>query len=181
MSEPPIQILQPTGRDEKDAGGKQGAAHAMKQRINIVKKQDVDDTAIFYNQNKVSVEHLSPREADNVTRKNFWFLLSQTWWIAFLIHLDKSTLSSASTMGIFEDVEMSKSQYNDLFVLFYTGYLVALWPGAALAQRVGHKYFIVGSLALWALLLAMHPLVKNGKQMMGLRFILGMVSPLPPS
>ncbi|KAF4458072.1 Major facilitator superfamily domain general substrate transporter [Fusarium albosuccineum] len=148
----------------------------------IVAESDVDDTTVFYNLNKDKVEPATPEVDKRVIRKNFWFLLSQTWWIAFLIHLDKSTLSQASTMGIFDDVDMSKKQYNDLFVVFYTGYLVALWPGAWLSQRTGQKQFIVGSLFLWALLLGMHPLVKTGKQMIALRFILGMTeSQIVPS
>lgn len=139
-------------------------------------KQDVDDTALFYIEHKDTVEPLDQAGIKRLDRKNFWFLLSQTWWVAFLIHLDKSTLSQASTMGSFEDVSMTKNEYNDLFVLFYTGYLIALWPGAAIAQKVGHKYFISVSLFLWALLLGMHPLVKTGKQLMALRFLLGMES-----
>lgn len=79
-------------------------------------------------------------------------------------------------MGTFKDVHMSKNEYNDLFVLFYAGYLVALWPGAWISQRVGHKHFTTGSLFLWALLLGVHPAVKTGKQMMAVRFLLGMVS-----
>lgn len=151
------------------------SSSGLRQRVHLVTKQDIDDTTLFYNRHKDDVEPIKPDEERRLNRKNFWFLLMQTWWVAFLIHLDKSTLSQASTMGIFRDVKMSKSEYNDLFVLFYAGYLIALWPGAALAQRVGHKQFITGSLLLWALLLGMHPLVKTGKQMMGLRFILGMV------
>lgn len=146
-----------------------------KRRENVVDKGEVDDTTVFYNINKDKVGPLTPDVEKKLVRKNFWFLLGQTWWIAFLIHLDKSTLSQASTMGIFEDVDMTKKQYNDLFVVFYTGYLIALWPGAWISQRVGQKQFIVGSLLLWAILLGMHPLVKTGSQMIALRFILGMV------
>ncbi|KAI8718234.1 hypothetical protein NCS52_00601600 [Fusarium sp. LHS14.1] len=149
---------------------------------NVVDNKDVDDTTVFYNLNKDKVEPITPEGEKKLIRKNFWFLLTQTWWIAFLIHLDKSTLSQASTMGIFDDVDMSKKQYNNLFVLFYTGYLIALWPGAWLSQKTGQKQFIVGSLVLWAFLLGMHPLVKTGKQMMALRFILGMTeSQIVPS
>ncbi|KAJ6446971.1 allantoate permease [Purpureocillium lavendulum] len=144
-------------------------------RIKIVSKRDIDDTTLFYNTYKDSVKPIDEEDIKRLNRKNFWFLLCQTWWIAFLIHLDKSTLSQASTMGIFKDVQMSKNEYNDLFVVFYTGYLVALWPGALIAQRIGHKYFITISLLLWALLLGMHPLAKTGKQMIGLRFLLGML------
>jgi MFS family permease len=78
-------------------------------------------------------------------------------------------------MGIFKDVQMTKNEYNQLFMLFYAGYLIALWPGAWISQRVGHKCFITGSLFLWALLLGVHPAVKTGKQMMAVRFLLGMV------
>ncbi|WYZ39936.1 hypothetical protein EsH8_IV_000277 [Colletotrichum jinshuiense] len=153
-----------------------------KRRENVVNKGEVDDTTVFYNINKDKVGPLTPDVEKKLVRKNFWFLLGQTWWIAFLIHLDKSTLSQASTMGIFEDVDMTKKQYNDLFVVFYTGYLIALWPGAWISQRVGQKQFIVGSLLLWAILLGMHPLVKTGSQMIALRFILGMTeSQIVPS
>ncbi|KZL86838.1 allantoate permease of the major facilitator superfamily [Colletotrichum incanum] len=147
-----------------------------------ITKGEVDDTSIFYNLNKNKVGPLTPDVEKRLVHKNFWFLLGQTWWIAFLIHLDKSTLSQASTMGIFKDVEMTKKQYNDLFVVFYTGYLIALWPGAWLSQRTGQKQFIVGSLLLWALLLGMHPLAKTGGQLIALRFILGMTeSQIVPS
>jgi uncharacterized membrane protein YhaH (DUF805 family) len=153
----------------------------LRRRVHLVSWKDIDDTTLFYIKHKDGVEHIKPDDERRLNRKNFWFLLSQTWWVAFLIHLDKSTLAQASTMGIFDDVKMTKNEFNNLFVLFYTGYLIALWPGAALAQRVGHKQFITGSLLLWALLLGMHPLVKTGKQMMGLRFILGMVRTWPIS
>lgn len=79
----------------------------------------------------------------------------------------------------YKRVRMSKNEYNQLFMLFYVGYLVALWPGAWLSQRVRHNHFITGSLFLWALLLGIHPVVKTGKQMMAVRFLLGMVSLTP--
>jgi hypothetical protein len=153
-----------------------GISNDPPQNPHIVDERDTDDTTIFYNTNKDKVRPLTPEAEGKLVRKNFWCLLSQTWWISFLIHLDKSTLSQASTMGIFKDVQMSKNEYNELFVLFYAGYLVALWPGAWISQRVGHKHFITGSLFLWALLLGVHPAVKTGKQMMAVRFLLGMVS-----
>lgn len=146
--------------------------------LNVVTRRDVDDATLFYTAHKDTVKPLDEAGQKRLTRKNFWFLLSQTWWIAFLIHLDKSTLSQASTMGIFDDIAWGKNpkdQFNHLFVIFYAGYLVALWPGAALAQRIGHKLFINISLLLWAFLLGMHPLAKTGQHLMVLRFFLGMV------
>lgn len=150
------------------------------QQKQVVDQRETDDTSYFYNKNKDNVQPLTPELEGKLVRKNFWYLLAQTWWISFLIHLDKSTLSSASTMGIFDDVDMTKNEYNQLFMLFYAGYLIALWPGAYISQRVGHKYFITGSLFLWALLLGVHPAVKTGKQMMAVRFLLGMVNSLAP-
>ncbi|KAJ5172882.1 hypothetical protein N7492_005475 [Penicillium capsulatum] len=140
----------------------------------VIDEKDADDTTVFYNKHKDSVRPMTPELEAKVVRKNVLCLLAQTWWIAFLIHLDKSTLSSASTMGIFKDVQMSKNEYNRLFILFYAGYLVALWPGAWISQRVGHKHFITGSLFLWALLLGCHCAVTTGRQMMAIRFLLGM-------
>lgn len=156
--------------DEKRSGSRQTESH------HAVTTQDIDDTTVFYNLNKDNVSPLTPEVEARIVRKNFWFLLAQTWWIAFAIHLDKSTLSQASTMGIFKDVSMTKSEYNDLFVVFYTGYLIALWPGAWLSQKIGQKHLITGSLFLWALLLGMHPLAQTGKQLIALRFLLGIVS-----
>ncbi|OCF56877.1 hypothetical protein L486_05732 [Kwoniella mangroviensis CBS 10435] len=150
--------------------------------IQVVHENVADDTSAFYNKYKDTVGELTPEEEKRLTKKNFWRLMVQTWWIAFLIHLDKSTLSSASTMGIFDDIDMTKNQYNDLFVVFYAGYLIALWPGSYLSQRIGHKYFITGSLALWALILGVHPAAKTGQQLMALRFLLGMTeSQIVPS
>lgn len=171
----PVEILSPVDESSDGYNGKDDAKGDGFRRLNLVTKRDIDDTTLWYNQHKDGVKPITTEAEKKLNRKNFWFLLCQTWWIAFLIHLDKSTLSQASVMGLFKDVEDLKTQYNHLFVLFYTGYLIALWPGAAISQRVGHKQFITGSLLLWALLLGMHPLVKNAKQMMALRFLLGMV------
>ncbi|OJJ08747.1 hypothetical protein ASPVEDRAFT_47920 [Aspergillus versicolor CBS 583.65] len=140
----------------------------------VVSQGEVDDTTYFYNVNKGNVRPLTPEIEGKIIRRNFWFLLGQTWWISFLIHLDKSSLSSASTMGIFRDVDMTKNEYNILFTLFYVGYLIALWPGAWLSQRVGHKQFITASLFLWAVLIGVHPAVRTGRQLMAVRFLLGM-------
>lgn len=179
-SKPPILSI----GDEKRVPGviksdSSGEAHHL--RSHHLSRADVDDTTLFYNRNKDNVRAITPEDEAKLMRKNFWCLLSQTWWIAFLIHLDKSTLGQASIMGIFRDVDMSKDQFNTLFVVFYAGYLIALWPGAVLAQRIGHKHFITLSLLLWALLLGMHPVVKTGGQLTAVRFLLGMVSRIPPS
>ncbi|WVO25119.1 uncharacterized protein IAS62_006505 [Cryptococcus decagattii] len=126
----------------------------------LVTEADTDNTAKFYNEHKEAARPLTPEIAYALTRRNFWYLLCQTWWISFLIHLDESTLSQASTMGIFDDVNMTKKQYNDLFVLYYTGYL----------------HFITGSLFIWALLVGVHPAVKTGQQLMAVRFLLGLTA-----
>ncbi|KAF9878348.1 hypothetical protein CkaCkLH20_04386 [Colletotrichum karsti] len=171
-----------TGKDADSSAVKTDGPDEPTRQGHAISQAEVDDTTLFYNLNKDKVQDFTPEMEGKLVRKNFWFLLGQTWWIAFLIHLDKSTLSQASTMGIFKDVDMTKKQYNDLFVVFYTGYLIALWPGAWLSQRTGQKQFICGSLLLWALLLGMHPLAKTGSQMIGLRFILGMTeSQIVPS
>ncbi len=141
-----------------------------------VQEKEVDDTTVFYNLNKHKVGPLTSDTERRINRKNFWCLLLQTWWIAFLIHLDEGTLGQAATMGIFDDVSMNKSQFNNLFVVYYAGYLIALWPGAWISQRVGQRWFILGSLFAWAFLLGMHPLAKTGKQLMAIRFFLGLVS-----
>ncbi|TQV93049.1 allantoate permease [Cordyceps javanica] len=193
MPKGPSEVLEPVEDSGSDAGSPKNTTgnevNAVTEKdskdgraLHFVTRRDIDDTTLWYNEHKPSARALTPHEAKKVTRKNFWFLLMQTWWVAFLIHLDKSTLSQASTMGILQDVNIKKDQFNHLFVIFFAGYLIALWPGAALAQRVGQKQFIVGSLAIWALLLGMHPLAKNYPQMIALRFLLGMAeSQIVPS
>lgn len=146
----------------------------------VISQEETDNTTYFYNTNKDNVRPLTPEIEGKLMRRNFWFLLGQTWWISFLIHLDRSSLSSASTMGIFKDINMTKNEYNLIFTLFYVGYLIALWPGAWISQRVGHKQFITASLFLWAVLIGVHPAVQTGKQLMAVRFLLGMVSTVSP-
>lgn len=146
---------------------------------NVFTKRDIDDTTLFYNTHKASVKPIDEATASRINRKNFWCLLGQTWWVSFLIHLDEGTLGQASIMGLFDDVQMTKNESNNMYVLYYAGYLVALWPGAVIAQRVGQKNFITASVLLWAFLLGMHPLVKTGKQLLALRFLLGLVCSVP--
>lgn len=141
-----------------------------------ITQREVDDTTVFYNTHKDKAGPLTPEIERRLVRKNFWFLLAQTWWIAFLIHLDKGTISSASTMGIFDDVDMTKAEFNNLFMIFYVGYLISLWPGAWISQRIGQKHTITGSIFLWAVFVGMHPLAKTGGQLTALRFLLGLVS-----
>ena len=105
-------------RSEKDQSDK---GSSLREETHVVASSDTDDTTVFYNTHKDAVGPLTPEDRKKITRKNFWYLLSQTWWIAFLIHLDKSTLSQASTMGIFRDVKMTKNEYNNLFLVFYAG------------------------------------------------------------
>ncbi|KAL4905613.1 major facilitator superfamily domain-containing protein [Aspergillus multicolor] len=77
---------------------------------------------------------------------------------------------------------MSKNEYYNLFLVFHAGYLIALWPGAWISQRIGHKRFVTSSLFLWALLIGVHLAVKTGRQMMAVRFLLGMTeSQIVPS
>lgn len=175
----PVGVVMPADDSGDGAGEMKGTAQddsKPERRLNFVTKSDIDDTTLWFNQHKDSVPELTPQEAKKTMRKNFWFLLLQTWWIAFLIHLDKSTLSSASTMGMLTDTHTEKNQFNHLFTIFYAGYLIALWPGAALSQRIGHKWFIIGSLLLWSLLLGLHPLATRYSHLIALRFFLGMVS-----
>ncbi|EKV09386.1 hypothetical protein PDIG_30300 [Penicillium digitatum PHI26] len=53
----------------------------------VIDVRDTDDTTCFYNTNKDKVRPLTPEAEGRLVRKNFWCLLSQTWWISFLIHL----------------------------------------------------------------------------------------------
>ncbi|KAM4063769.1 major facilitator superfamily protein [Hirsutella rhossiliensis] len=131
----------------------------------LVTARDLDDTSLFYNRHRSSVAPLSAAGRARLDWRNLWFLLAQT-----------------CTMGLLRDVAMGQDQFNGLFVVFYVGYLCALWPGAAVAQRVGHKPFITGSLLLWALLLGLHPLARTSGHMVALRFLLGMTeSQIVPS
>lgn len=54
------------------------------------------------------MEQLTGEEEAKPVRRNFRCLLPQTWWIMFLIHLDKSTLAQASIMGILKTVDMNE-------------------------------------------------------------------------
>lgn len=173
-------IVQDTSKSTNfDVGGKErssGHGSPPERGPIVVSQEETDNTTCFYNTNKDNVQPLTPEIEGKLIRRNFWFLLGQTWWISFLIHLDRSSLSSASTMGIFKDINMTKNEYNQIFTLFYVGYLIALWPGAWISQRVGHKQFVTVSLFLWAVLIGVHPAIRTGKQLMAVRFLLGMVS-----
>ncbi|KAI8149504.1 major facilitator superfamily domain-containing protein [Fennellomyces sp. T-0311] len=89
------------------------------------------------------------------------------------LFVDKSTLSYAAVMGIYEDTGITGSQFSWLGSIFYVGYLAFQIPNNYLMQRLPLSKYLGAILVVWGIGLACTALGKNFAQLAGLRFLLG--------
>src|SRR6478735_4299751 len=101
--------------------------------------------------------------------------LSQLMLITFYRHqfLDKSILSTAGALTLFEDTHIDRTQFSWLGSIFYLGFLVMQPINNYLLQRLPTSKYVGTVLVLWGASLACTALAKNFSQLAGLRFLLG--------
>jgi MFS transporter, ACS family, allantoate permease len=78
-----------------------------------------------------------------------------------LFTLDKSTLSYSSIMGIQKDAHLTSNQYSWLGSIFSLGYLFANIPCALIIQKVPLSKWLVVTMSIWGVLLALMAVAKN--------------------
>ncbi|KAF1347165.1 MFS transporter [Delphinella strobiligena] len=89
--------------------------------------------------------------------------------------VDKSTLSYASILGLFEETGIGNTDYNNLNTVFYVGYTVAQWPGNYLLQRLPFGEFVAATIFTWSVIIFLHCAAFNYGRLIALRFFLGAV------
>jgi ACS family allantoate permease-like MFS transporter len=92
-----------------------------------------------------------------------------------LFTLDKSTLSYSSIMGIKQDDHLTSNEYSWLGSIFSLGYLFANFPCALIIQKVPLSKWVVITMSIWGIMLALMAVCKNWGGLFAVRLLLGSV------
>ncbi|KAJ5888728.1 permease of the major facilitator superfamily [Penicillium taxi] len=133
-----------------------------------------DATLRFVEEN----EHCAPltlEEEKKVQRKLYLHVVFLVFVINLVLFIDKSTLSYASILGLYEGTHIDDTKYNNLNTIFYVGYTVSQWPGNYLLQRLPFGKFIATTILTWSILIFLHCAASSYGGLIVLRFFLGAV------
>ncbi|KAI7859822.1 major facilitator superfamily domain-containing protein [Circinella umbellata] len=114
----------------------------------------------------------SQEEAKLVRKINF-ALMPLLCSCLFIQFIDKSTLSYASVMGLYEDTGISQNQFSWLGSIFYVGYLAFQVPNNFLLQKFPLSHYLGSILIIWGACLGCTALANDFSSLAGLRFLLG--------
>lgn len=90
-----------------------------------------------------------------------------------LFTFDKATLSYSSVMGIVRDVGLSSDQYAWLGSIFSLGYLFSNIPCAFIIQKVPLSKWVVFTMSIWGMLLALMAAGRSYGSLFAIRLLLG--------
>ncbi|KAL3421565.1 cysteine transporter [Phlyctema vagabunda] len=123
-------------------------------------------------------DKFGPLTAENekkLRRKLYLHIMLLLSAINVILFIDKSTLGYAAILGLFEETQITKAEYNNLNTFFYVGYLVAQWPGHYLMQRLPLGKFVSAVIFSWAVILFLHCVATRYAGLVVLRLLLGAV------
>ncbi|RBQ77689.1 hypothetical protein FVER14953_05682 [Fusarium verticillioides] len=93
--------------------------------------------------------------------------------IYILQYLDKSSLNTASLLGIIQDTKLVGQEFPWLNSAFYFGYLGATYPVSVLLVKFPIAKVLAASILIWALVLGCHAAGENFAALCSLRVLLG--------
>ncbi|KAG5803069.1 hypothetical protein H9Q74_012733 [Fusarium xylarioides] len=93
--------------------------------------------------------------------------------IYILQYLDKSSLNTASLLGIIQDTKLVGQEFPWLNSAFYFGYLGATYPISVLLVKFPIAKVLAASILLWAVVLGCHAAGENFAALCSLRVLLG--------
>ncbi|KIW78629.1 hypothetical protein Z517_08467 [Fonsecaea pedrosoi CBS 271.37] len=115
----------------------------------------------------------SPAESREVLRKIDFCMIPLMGFCYLLQYMDKLALSSATLLGLLQDLDLHGSQYSWCSAIFYFGYLAWSWPSSYLLVRFPTGKYIAVTVFLWGGFLMCHGAVHNFGGLMAARFFLG--------
>lgn len=118
---------------------------------------------------------LNKAETRHLLRKIDWNILPVMCIVYGLNYLDKTTLSYASIMGLEEELQLTRNNYQWLGSIFYFGYLGFEYPTSRLLQRLPLAKYAGINVVLWGTVLACTAACTNFGSIAAVRFILGML------
>ncbi|KAG1384639.1 hypothetical protein G6F61_000274 [Rhizopus arrhizus] len=138
--------------------------------VEDIKKERNDSDSSYEEQGLPATKSVAEKK---LFRKINYTFVPFVTFILFNQFLDKSILSTAGALTLFEDTHIDRTQFSWLGSIFYLGFLVMQPINNYLLQRLPTSKYVGTVLVLWGASLACTALAKNFSQLAGLRFLLG--------
>lgn len=116
----------------------------------------------------------SPEEK-KLVRKIDLFLMPTIWILYLLSYMDRTNIGNAKTAGMARDLGLTDNQYSLAVTTFQIGYVVAGPPSNMILSRVRPSIYIPILMVLWGSVVAVLAAVKTPAQLLGVRFLLGIM------
>ncbi|KAG2224263.1 hypothetical protein INT45_000294 [Circinella minor] len=115
-------------------------------------------------------------EAEKKLVKKIQFtLMPFVCWILILQFADKAALSVSAVLGIYEDVELTGTQFSWLGSMFFIGHLVCQPINNIMLQKVPVGHYLSICIFLWGLVMLGTSFCNNFSQLIVMRFLLGLL------
>ncbi|KAG5354907.1 putative transporter [Yarrowia sp. B02] len=150
------------------------------EKAHDLKHDDLEDK-LDVDVGEVEAVGLDPATSRRLLRKIDLYLCPMMMLIYAVQYMDKTTNSTASVMGLREDLKMKGNDYSWSGTSFYLGYLCFEFPAVYLLQRLPFIRTLSCFIILWGIVLCLHA-TPNYPGFIALRTILGMLeSAVTPS
>jgi sugar phosphate permease len=131
------------------------------------------DEALKFLKTAHGVGALSPEDERRLVRKIDWMIMPLMWCCYCLQYLDKTLVNYAAVMGLYEDANISTSQFSNLALFFYVSYLALEFPHGYGMQRLPTAKYLGVAVILWGLVTALTCVCKNYGALVATRVLLG--------
>ncbi|KAF2106146.1 major facilitator superfamily domain-containing protein [Lophiotrema nucula] len=128
-------------------------------------KQDIGDAVFAENTD----------EEKKLVRKIDLFLMPTIWVLYLFSYMDRTNIGNAKAAGMNADIGLSSTQYFLAVVVFQVGYVIAEVPSNMILSRTRPSRYIPLLMVLWGSVAALMSLVKTPAQLLGMRFLLGVM------
>ncbi|KAF8340726.1 MFS general substrate transporter [Cantharellus anzutake] len=123
------------------------------------------------NSEKVAIEI---RQEKALIRKVDYRLIPWLSFLYLLSFLDRTSIGNASLYGLKKDLKISDQQYLWALTIFFFSYATFEVPSNVLLKRLKPHLWLSFLMIAWGIVMTCQGLVKNWKDLMAVRFLLGM-------
>ncbi|KAL6703743.1 hypothetical protein ACN47E_009124 [Coniothyrium glycines] len=131
------------------------------------------DEALNFLKNHHDVSPLTAEDERKLVRKIDWKIMPLMWCCYCLQYLDKTLVNYAAVMGLYDDANITTSQFSNLALIFYVSYLALEFPHGYGMQRLPTAKYLGAAVILWGLVTALTCICKNYGALVATRVLLG--------
>jgi len=146
--------------------------HDVEKHVALHRETTSDSTE---SETDVRINALTPEEQKKVIRRIDYRLVLTLGFMYCVSLMDRTNLGIAVVAGMGTDLVLIGFRYSTIVLVFFITYVI-LQPVATVTMRkVGPRIFLPAICLAWGIVMVCFGFVKNWKEMIGLRLILGVL------